>query len=271
MAIVGTAPSWKLTPWNDPSVELWSLNDAFRLPGFARADRWFDLHPFDHMYFVPPKATKVDAKDIPTGHYVRPHAYLDWLKALQIPLYLQSDPPEGFGPQAQRFPKQAVEEHFGQYFTSTPAWMLALAVMEGFQDIAIYGIHLATESEYIEQRPNFEFLIGRVLGRGKVTRTVSGGMRHYESADGRVSLPEDSPVLQSDFQYAFQTRPRAVLQPYQIELTTLHHKREKLVRQLIERPWWKPVGSTRGELAYLDAAIADTQQALQREQYRIGG
>src|SRR6185503_17521193 len=221
VAIVGTAPSWRLTPWNDPGVEIWSLNDAFRLPGFVRADRWFDLHPFDHFFFADPKAKQIHAKEIPVGHYVRPAGYVEWLKALQIPLFLQTEPGEGFGPQAQRFPKEAIEAQFGRYFTSTPAWMLALAVAEGYQDIAIYGIHLATESEYIEQRPNFEYLIGRALGRGKVTITVKDGMRIYETPEARVSLPEDAPVLQSDFQYAYQTRPRAVLMPLQIEMSEL--------------------------------------------------
>src|SRR6185369_7381146 len=122
VAIVGTAPSWRLTPWTDPTVEKWSLNDAFRLPGFVHADRWFDLHPFDHFYFIDPQKKVVSAKDIPAGSYVRPAGYVEWLQALQIPLYLQAPPQEGFGPQAQQFPKAAMEAYFGRYFTSTPAW-----------------------------------------------------------------------------------------------------------------------------------------------------
>ena len=270
MAIVGTGPSWQLTPWNDPGMELWSLNDAFRLPGFQRADRWFDLHPFDHFWFAPKDAKQISAKDLPVGCYVRPQGYLEWLQQLQIPLYLQNDPPAGFGPQAQRFPKAQIEEAFGQYMTSTPAWMLALAVLEGFKEIHIYGIHLATESEYMEQRPNFEYLIGRVLGTGKTHVTVTKGMRHYESPDGHVALPEDSPVLQSDFQYAYQQRPRAVLLPLQVELHELQQKREKTVHTLKTLPRWKSPSSTQAELMYLDAAILDTQQALHRLHMAIG-
>ena len=270
MAIIGTAQSWRLTPWTDPGLELWSLNDAYRIPGFKRADRWFDLHPHDHFWFVPEGAKSVNAKEIPVGHYVRPAGYLDWLKKLSIPLYLQLEPTEGFGPLAKRFPKEEIEAHFGRYFTSTPAWMLALAVMEGYSEIHIYGIHLATENEYIEQRPNFEYLIGRVLGKGKVTQTVVNGVRHYETADGHIALPADSPVLQSDFQYAYQTRPRAILVPLQVELHELQIKREKLMKQLITRKWWEPASSTQAELRYVNAAIADAQHALQRAQFQLG-
>ena len=270
MAILGTAPSWRRTPWDDPGLEIWSLNDAYRL-GFPRADRWFDLHPFDHFYYPDPKAKQVHAKDIPVGFYVRPQGYVEWLSQLQIPLYLQHEPPAGFGPQAQVFPKSDMEAQFGRYFTSTPAWMLSLAVAEGFNEIRIYGIHLSTESEYIEQRPNFEYLIGRVLGRGKVSITEKDGMRYYESPDGMVALPEESPVLQSDFQYAFQTRPRAVLMPLQVELGELQHKREKAIQALKKTPWYRPASSTRAELEYLDAAITDAQQALGRTQMAIGG
>jgi hypothetical protein len=272
MAIVGTAQSWRHAPWADPGTELWSMNDAYRLPGFQRADRWFDLHPVDHMWFVPKANKTPSVTDVPEGRfYARPEGYLEWLKALQIPLYLNGAPPEGFGPQAQPFPKAAIEAQFGRYFTSTPAWMLALAIAEGFTDISIYGIHLATESEYIEQRPNFEYLIGRVLGTGAMTTSIEGEMRHYRTAHGHVALPVASPVLNSDFQYAFDVRPRAALLPYQAELHTLGVKREKCIQRLAATPWWKSRSSTHAELKQLDAAIADTQQALQRIHYAIGG
>jgi hypothetical protein len=253
-------------------MQLWSLNDAYRLPGFKRADRWFDLHPFDQMWFVKQQSKSVSAADIPPGkHYARPEGYLEWLQKLQIPLYLRDAPPTGFGPRAQAFPKAALEAQFGRYFTSTPAWMLALAVAEGFTDGSIYGIHLATESEYIEQRPNFEFLIGRILGSKALAVTVADGMRHYTTSDGHVALPVDSPVLQSDFQYAFDVRPRASLVPLQIELHKLTAKRDKQIRKLMTRAWWEPVGSTQARIRELDAEILDTQQALQRLSYAMGG
>lgn len=290
VAIVGTAQSWRDTPWTDPGLSVWSLNDAYRLPGFARADRWFDFHPLDRFYHVPEGQTQVYAHQIPPGYYVRPPDHLAWLSRQQIPVYLHPDyrtqhPEAAAWPHARAFPKAEVEAHFGRYFTSSPGWMLALAIMEGARDVAIYGIHLATEFEYVQQRPNFEFLIGRVLGAGKVTTTVKDGMRHYETADGHVALPEASPVLQANFQYAFDVRPDAAQEPLKWELHKFHVKRERKIDALRRRPWYSPwavervpsegkpsttrrvVASTlQAELGRLDAEIEDRQQELRRLQ-----
>ena len=120
-------------------------------------------------------------------------------------------------------------------------------------------------------------------GLHKITITVKDGMRHYETADGHVALPEESPVLQSKFQYAFETRPSAYLAPVQWELHKLTIKRDRTIQALRTRPWWQPIGAIQepgpdgtpqkricstaalqDELWQLDAAIVDTQHELQR-------
>lgn len=291
--IVGTAPSWRRTPWNDPGIVLASLNDAYQLKaqGFARADEWFDPHPLDKLVF--PEGP-LYAHQVPPGHYVRPKGHREWLASQNIPVYLHPDyrtqHPEAAGwPNAKPFPKDAIVEHFGQYFTSTPQWMLAFAMMRGLTDVEVYGIHLATEQEYREQRPGFEFLIGRLLGRSKMTVTVKDGLRHYTSQDGHIALPEESPVLQSKFQYAFDTRPSGHWAPVQWELHKLTIKKERTISALTQRPWWKPIGAIEApgpdgrptrricstsvlqkELLYLDAQILDTRQELQRLQIAAG-
>src|SRR6185503_1746112 len=103
--------------------------------------------------------------------YCRPKTHLDWLATQQIPVWLHPEyvsqhPAAATWAHAKPFPKAAVEAHFGRYFTSSPGWMIGQALMEGVKELHIYGIHLATEIEYIEQRPNFEMLCGALLGRG---------------------------------------------------------------------------------------------------------
>ena len=294
VAIVGTAPSWRLVPWTDPSLQIWSLNDAYRLAGFLRADRWFDLHPLDKFMSVPEKQTVIAAHQIPVGHYVRPADHLAWLGRQQIPVYLNPDhrtqyPPSADWPHARVFPKAEIEALFGRYFMSSPAWMLALALAEGVRDVTIYGIHLATEFEYIQQRPNFEFLIGCILGRGPIRQTTTDGVRHFETADGHVALPEASPLLQGGFQYAFEPRPDAVLEPIKWELQKLQIKRGRKLDALRRRPWYRPwaveavpqdgnpllarwrvwASTLQQELLDLDAAFTDREQELQR--YHAGG
>jgi hypothetical protein len=287
-AIVGTAGSWKQTPFTDPSVRIASLNDAYRLKGFIRADEWFDFHPLNKFFHT--KGQMVYAHQIPPGHYCRPDDHLAWLgqQAQTIPVYLHPDyltqhPEANDWPNAKPFPKAEVEAHFGRYFTSSPGWMLAKAVMEGYRDIAIYGIHLSTEHEYIEQRPNFEYLIGCVLGPGKKRVSVHDGLRYYESENGRIVLPEASPVLQSDFQYAFEPRPRSFLEPVKWELHKLSLKHQRRVDALKRKPWYHPLVSyqevdgdgkplvrkvlastVQQEILYLEAAILDRQHELRR-------
>jgi hypothetical protein len=292
--IVGTAPSWKRTPWKASNVLVASLNDAYQLApqGFGECHEWYDPHPLNHFIF--PEGKHLYAHQVPPGYYVRPKQHYEWLASRPYPVYLHPDyesqyPEAQEWPYAKPFPRQQVVEHFGQYFTSTPQWMMAFAMMRGFRDFAIYGIHLATEQEYREQRPGFEFLIGRTLGKGKLSVKVLDGMRHYETEDGHVALPEESPVLQSKFQYAFETRPSGHLAPVQWELHKLQIKRDRAISVLKQRPWWQPIGaiqepgpnghpmrricstaSLQKELWYLDAAILDTQMELQRLAHAAG-
>jgi hypothetical protein len=294
--IIGTAPSWKRTPWHDTSILLASLNDAYQLraQGFQRADEWHDPHPLDKFY-CPKGGAQVYAHQVPPGYYVRPAQHLDWIRTQSIPVYLHPDyarqhPDAASWAHVKPFPRDAVVEHFGQYFTSTPQWMMAFAMMRGFTDFSIWGIHLATEQEYREQRPGFEFLIGRLLGKQRIRIATADGMRHYETADGHVALPEESPVLQSPFQYAFETRPSAYLAPVQWELHKLQIKRDRTIAALKNRPWYQPIGAIeepgpdgtpvkricstaalQADLWRLDAALADTQQELQRLQLAAGG
>jgi hypothetical protein len=292
VAIVGTAGSYREAPYQDPSVEIWGLNDGYMVKGgFPRADAWYDLHPTDHFFLAPdklPDGTQpmVYAHDVPFGYYVRPTGHLDWLASQPFPVWLHPDhatqhPASAEWPTARAFPKAEIEAHFGRYFGSTPSWMLAHAIVQGVRDIEVYGIHLATESEYIDQRPNFEFLCGCLLGAGKRTMTVADGKRIYESAEGRLVLPVASPVLDAKFQYAFQPSPRRKADPIQWQMHKAQVKKQRRVAALMNRrlglPWVTfdepnaqgvPVrrralaSSLQQEIQYYDALLADYSDQL---------
>ena len=212
VAIVGTAPSWMHAPWNDPGLEFWCLNDMWSLNP-PRADRWFELHPLDRIFFRPLKNRVVYAEHIPHGFYVRPEGHVEKLRemAKTIPVYLQQTPPDGWPPNARRLPIEALNAQFGyrvdvarkariyephaantgsQYWASGPAYEIALAMLEGVSEIQIWGIHLSTEAEYREQRHNFEEMLGIARGRGI-----------------RIVMADDSPILKHEWQYAYQPKP----------------------------------------------------------------
>lgn len=294
IAIVGTAPSWAVTPWQDTSLEIWSLNDAYNIDGFQRADRWYDLHPLDKFYFAPKPANGqkavVFAHQIPVGHYVRPGEHLDWLATTAIEKWLHPDhatqlPASQTWPNVRAFPKAEIEAAYGSYCTSSPQWMLAHALLQGIRDVQIYGIHLSTEQEYIEQRPGFEFLIGCLLGPGKRRLTRHQGLRRYESEDGVVVLPDASPVLSSSFQYAFQPSPRKSVEPLRWELHKAEVKRNRTIAALRDAKWpfvarleepipdhpegktqtrWARISTLQQELWYYDALVSDCQEAIGR-------
>lgn len=271
-ALVGTAASWALTPWNDPGILITSLNDAYMIKGFQRADEWVDTHPIRKMWFRPAKDTgPVYLHQIQVGSYVRPTGHLDWLAKQTIPVWLHPDyrtdhPAAATWRHAQPFPRAEAEAYFGKYFTSSPAWILGHLIMRGFRDISIYGIHLATEHEYIEQRPGFEFMLGCILGAGKRTLVVKDKMRHYETANGHIALPEASPVLQADFQYGFEPRPKAPLEPLKWEAHKLTVKRTRALKALREAKWWQRTAAVKDELWSLDARQLDLEDEMGRIQ-----
>lgn len=295
--ITGTAPSWRRTPWADTGLHIASMNDAYQMDGFERADEFYDLHPLDHFYLVPdaPAGQKpvIYAHQIPIGSYVRPAKHLDWLATQTIPVWLHPAhatqlPASANWPSARPFPKGAIEADFGRYFTSTPAWMLAHAIQRGAKEIHIYGIHLSTEQEYIEQRPNFEYLCGCVLGRGKRTVTVADGLRRYESADGLIVIPQASPILSSNFQYAFETSPRRQMEPLKWALHKAVVKRDRRVQALKTANPWVPfvtfeepqddgvvkrrrvlTSTVQQELYYYDALVADCQEQMARAAHGV--
>jgi len=267
--IVGTAQSWSMTPWNDPAMFVTSLNDAYRLQGFVRADAWYDLHPLD-KFFHPPQGQTVYAHQVPAGHYCRPVEHKDWMAKQAIPVWLHpehatQDPASAAWPSARAFPKAEIEAHFGRYFTSSPAWMLAHLILQGYSEVHIYGIHLATEQEYRDQRPQMEFLAGRFLGRGKQTMRVKDGLRYYETADATLVFPEASPVLQADWQYALEPKPH---NSHRELLKWEHHKysvkRERAIAALKTAPFWVRRTPLQAELWRHEAALADVQDQLQR-------
>lgn len=244
IAIVGTAPTWKDTPWDDPTLEIHALNDMHVL-NLPRVDRWYDLHPFDQMYFRDVHKP-LHKGDVPPGYFVRPKGHLEWLRAQTIPVYVQDAKALG-SPNARTFPKAEIEQALGPYFASSPAWMVGHALLEGVTELHIYGIHLATEWEYLKQKPNMTFLLGLAAGRG-VT----------------LVLPKASPLLKESHQYAYQPDPdlpklhiKAKMERYQAQLAQL----EKQARS--EKWYGRRDPNLRSRRQWLRAQIEDCQSALQ--------
>lgn len=245
IAIVGTAPTWRETPWDDPTLEIHALNDMWVL-NLPRVDRWFDLHPLDKMYFRDPAKKKVFAGEVPAGYFVRPSGHLEWLRKQTIPVYVQDAAALG-SPNAVTFPKAAIEAKFGKHFASSPAWMIGLALLEGVTELHIYGIHLATEWEYLKQKPNMTFLLGLAAGLGV-----------------KIVLPKGCPLLAETHQYAFEEDPDVPNVALKRKVERLQAEKQALKAREKGRKWYQRRDPNfHSRLAFLTAQITDAQLGMQ--------
>lgn len=244
ICIMGTAPTWREVPFDDPTLEIWALNDMHLLH-LPRVDRWFDIHPLDKFYFRDPRK-KIAAHDVPAGCFLRPAGHVEWLRQQQIPVYVQDAQLLG-SPSARTFPKAAIEAKFGPNFASTPAWMIGLALLEGATELHIYGIHLATEWEYLKQKPNLTFLLGVAMGLGV-----------------KVVMPKGCPLLQERHQYAYEPDPELGKVQAQRRAQRLQQQRVLVKQQGAKRKWYQRRDpNVVSRLAWLDAQLMDAQMGIQ--------
>jgi len=249
-AIIGTAPSWKSAPWDDLSVDLFGLNDAYVL-GFKRISGWFDLHPFGQMVF---HSTERPLREIPLGAYVRPEGHLEWLRSRPFPVSLAEAPADW--PTATTFPRAALEAKYGRYFASTPAWMLAWMIEAGYTEIQIWGIHLATDWEYLEQRPNLEFLMGLAFGRGI-----------------KLVIPERSPLLKSPSLYAYEPKHDLPVQAQQQRIAAIKARGARLQQRMAACRWYdrRAMADLTAQARVAELELTDARMTLQRLQLVLAG
>jgi len=155
IAIVGLAPSTHDdAPYEDPDWEVWGLPwDNERYPYF---DRLFDIHPLECIREATPS-------------FYQP-GYEDRLRELGVPLYMQQAYPDI--PNAIEYPLKVVSNLVGDYYNSSIAYMLGLAIFEYADKIGIWGVDMdgpgkpGHADEYRDERPNCEYLLGFAKAKG---------------------------------------------------------------------------------------------------------
>lgn len=173
VCIVGYAENSRhLAFYNDPDCEIWGVNQLYRF--IPRADRWFQIH----TDWDDEKKWAADAN------------LRDWISQAPCPVYMIKDEPDL--PMSIAYPKAWVKEQLGvhEYFTSSIAMMLALAIAEGFEEIGIYGIDLIVGREYHFEKPCAEFYLGIAHARGI-----------------QYHIPENSALLWQSHTYGYDMAP----------------------------------------------------------------
>lgn len=157
VAIVGFAPSFVDAPFHDPSVEIWTMN--YHHLSVPRSDRVFELHWWSLLHLEAGQSPGV-AHDFAA------------LKALTVPVYMQEVRPEV--PASVRYPIEVISAKYTlpgadkPYLTNTASYMIALALEElnAGDELYLYGVDMAHDSEYAHQRPSCEFWLGIAVGKG---------------------------------------------------------------------------------------------------------
>lgn len=129
---------------------------------WAKYDRLFEMHDLDLIRSIK----------------CRPNDYENKLKECWQPLYMQ----EAYKdiPNATRYPFEQVMDYTGDYFNSSIAYMLALAIAEEIPVITILGVNMLDVEEYRYQKPNLEYLIGLASGTGlQVNLDESSGLCQF--------------------------------------------------------------------------------------------
>lgn len=203
VAIVGSAKTTRsLAPFADPTVKIWSTNEAPLFPWLERCDALFQMHPrwsFTRINRVYP-------------------AYWEWLQQNHdFPIYMQQTWPDV--PASRAYPlREIVEElHLDRlYFTNTIPYMIAMAIFEGYDWIGLYGVNQSSQSEYSWQRDCTTYWIGRAEGMGI-----------------KVHLPDGCPLLQGKL-YGYEGE--VDLDPMQIEIrvAALYKKELELEKALAD-------------------------------------
>lgn len=203
IAVCGFAASSRmLAPFDDPEWEIWGLNQLYR--HIPRETRHFDIH-------ANWREDNVEGTDHPR-----------WLAECGMPVYMTQTEPSI--PTSVRYPiERAIAQVAGcDYFTSTVAFMLGLAVLEidaqverefnshpapegatiadvraqvarayAEREIGIYGIDLIVGTEFDWQKACVEYILGLANARGITVR-----------------IPPQSALLKQRWRYGYQTEPQ---------------------------------------------------------------
>lgn len=166
LAIVGSGATTRdAAPWTDETFDVWVFNEAGNHSWCKRWTAVFQMHE----------------PEIYTGHNTKDAKHWEWLQQEHgKPIYMQER--DERVPDSVRFPLEDAIACTGfDYFASTFAYMAALACLQGYEVVHIYGIELSF-SEYQYQADCWRFWIGVLKGKlGAANVQLFSGLNLFES------------------------------------------------------------------------------------------
>lgn len=226
-AIVGFATSSRDdAPFHDPDWDIWALNQVYR--HVPRIDRHYEIH---HNWYE---------------HNVEGTDHEGWMKTCPVPVVMNVFRPEF--PTCVAVPIERLIEKFSDYYTSTIAYMLAMAIdqidrlvdervkatgwtvtegqspvkfiekLYGDYSIGIWGVDLIVGTEYFDQKACVEYYCGQAAARGI-----------------NVGLPKASALCKQTHRYGYELGPKEFpIKKAEVtgHIQQLNKQREELLKQL---------------------------------------
>jgi hypothetical protein len=164
VAILGTAETMNSAPFDDPDWEIWGTGTVMG-HGVGRVDRLFELHTKERWI-----------------------NRVQQLNAAGVPVMMQ----EAFEEveKAEVFPRDRLLAKFRPYVTNSISWMIMYAIDQGYKEIGLFGVHMATDSEYAYERPSVEYWLG-----------------YAEALGVRIWIAEGAEILTASRLYGYENRP----------------------------------------------------------------
>jgi len=144
--ILGTAPSsLPLAPVGSPDWEVWSCSPGtYHMPNI---DRFFELHRWE-----------------PGVPWFSPE-YVSFLENFQGQVVMTSQVPTVKN--CTLLDHEHLVSKYGPYFfTSSIAWMIAMAIEEGADKIGLFGVDMANATEYKDQRLGCQYFCSLAKSMG---------------------------------------------------------------------------------------------------------
>lgn len=216
-----------LAPYDDPGFEYWGTSDQYG--HMKKIDRMFEIHDAAAIRNYKPRGGQPD--------------HVAELNRIGCPVYVIEPMPDL--EHATEYPLDAIIDQYGGYFVCSSAYMLALAIYEGFEEIHLYGIDMAVTSEYFFQRPCVEYWIGIARGKGI-----------------KVVLPDNCPLCRSWYLYGYD--PPVSQHP----ITIRFRMDVKQIRAI--QPFVVPQPGDAGPRRIEPGQLIDVTQAVSDELCRLG-
>ncbi len=147
IGLIGTAPaSVRLAPYESPDWEIWGCSPG-AYPVARNPKVWFELHRYE-----------------PGQEWFSPE-YCKFLHDFEGTVYVAEEVPQI--PNGKVLPVDYLINKYSPYFfTSSLAWMMAMAIEESPETIGLWGVDMSAGEEYGHQRQGCQYfaLLARAMG-----------------------------------------------------------------------------------------------------------